>query len=77
MHMAMEDFEKELVHIMMDEDCTISEALQISFDMNGVDTKSVVDLVDFLEYRTNDLDTVEYMMNIYTGNSPDMRLNPL
>jgi hypothetical protein len=33
-------YEKNIVEIMIDLDCTISEALDIDFDMNGVDKSS-------------------------------------
>jgi len=67
-------FEKELISIMVDERCSMSEALGRAFSAYNVDTKSVFDLVDFLEERLYDLDKVQMMMAIYTGRIPDFSL---
>lgn len=71
------DFEKELINIMVDEKCTMSEALGYAFSSYNVDTNSVFDLVDFLEERVHDLDKVQMMMAIYTGRIPDFQLTRL
>lgn len=71
------DFEKELIDIMVDEKCTMSEALGYAFSLYNVDTNSVFDLVDFLEERVHDLDKVQMMMMIYTGKIPDFQLTRL
>jgi hypothetical protein len=68
------DFEKELVETMILENCTMQEALVNLFSLYRVDTESVIDLVDFLEYMVYDLDKVQYLMQIYTGQVPDMQL---
>jgi hypothetical protein len=71
-------YEKNIVEIMIDLDCTISEALDIDFDMNGVDKSSVVDLVDYLEMKVNrNMDTVNMLMQIYTHQTSDFKLKPL
>lgn len=71
-------YEKNIVEIMIDLDCTLSEALDIDFDMNGVDKSSVVDLVDYLEMRVNrNMDTVNMLMQIYTHQTSDFKLKPL
>jgi hypothetical protein len=63
---------------MIDLDCTLSEALDIDFDMNGVDKSSVVDLVDYLEMKVNrNMDTVNMLMQIYTHQTSDFKLKPL
>lgn len=71
------NFEKELIDIMVDEKCTMSEALGYAFSLYNVDTKSVFDMVDFLEERVHDLDKVQMMMAIYTGRIPDFQLTRL
>jgi hypothetical protein len=63
---------------MIDLDCTISEALEVDFDMHLVDTNSTIDLVDYLEGRLNqDLYKVSMLMQIYTYQIPDFKLKPL
>jgi hypothetical protein len=71
------DFEKELIDIMVDEKCTMSQALGYAFSAYNVDTNSVFDLVDFLEERVYDLDKVQAMMMIYTGRIQDFQLTRL
>ncbi len=71
------DFEKELINIMVDEKCTMSQALGYAFSANDVDVSNVFDLVDFLEEQLYDLDKVQAMMMIYTGRIPDFQLTRL
>jgi hypothetical protein len=68
------DFEKELVETMILENCTMQEALVNLFSLYKVNTKSVIDLVDFLENMIYDLNKVQFLMQIYTGQIPDMQL---
>jgi len=68
------DFEKELVEIMILESCTMQTALSYAFSSYNVDVESVFDLVDFLEYMIYDLDKVQYFMQVYTGQVPDLYL---
>jgi hypothetical protein len=68
------NFEKELVETMILENCTMQEALVNLFSSYRVDTGSVIELVDFLEYMVYDLDKVQFLMQIYTGQIPDMQL---
>ncbi len=68
------DFEKELVEIMILESCTMQTALSYAFSAYKVDVESVFDLVDFLEYMIYDLDKVQYFMQVYTGQVPDLHL---
>ena len=70
-------YEHKLVEIMIDEDCTLSAALEIDFDQNMVDKESVIGMVDYLEEMLIDLNKVELLMNIYTRRAPDMYLTPL
>jgi hypothetical protein len=68
------EFEKELIGIMIDEQCTLSQALDYAFSTYNVDTNSVFDLVDFLEERVYDLDKVQMLMMIYTSQTSDFQL---
>lgn len=74
---SINSYEETLVEIMIDEGCTLSQALEIDFGMSGIDTKSVIGIVDYLEAKLTDLNKVELLMNIYTGRCPDMNLTPL
>lgn len=67
-------YEKQLIEIMIDESCTFAEAMDIIFDMNGVDKGSVIDTVDFLESQVDSLDNVSYYMKVWTGREKDMML---
>jgi hypothetical protein len=68
------NFEKELVEIMIDEECTMSTALNYAFSNHKVDTSSVITIVDFLEEMLYDLDKVEFFMKVYTGQVTDLHL---
>lgn len=70
-------YEQKLVEIMIDENCTLSVALEIDFDQNKVDKESVIGMVDYLEEMLTDLNKVELLMNIYTRRAPDLYLSPL
>lgn len=67
-------YEKELIVIMIDMDCTLSEAIHTDLLNNNVDIKSVFDIVDYMELKFENLDKVQYYMNVYTGNAPDVAL---
>lgn len=68
-------YEKDIVEIMIDLKCTLSEALDVDFDMNMVDKKSVIGIVDYLEHRLRgDLNKVNLLMEVYTGKAPDFEL---
>ena len=71
-------YEQDIVEIMMDLDCTLSEALELDFNMHEIDTNSVFDLVDYLERRLgNDLNKVNMLMRIYTKQASDFKLRAL
>lgn len=73
--MIENSFEQGIVEIMIDLDCTLSEALEMDFDLNGINKSSVFDLVDYLERRLNsDLNKVEVLMQIYTQQNLDFKL---
>lgn len=67
-------YEKRIIEIMIDENCSFRESMRIDFDSNGVDVNSVFDLVDYLESKVKSLDSVAYLMGVYTGSNPDMKL---
>ena len=72
--MVPDNYEKFLISIMADCHSTLSEALDLDMWNNGVDTKSVYDVVDYLENRLESLDKVHYYMQVYTGQLPDIIL---
>jgi hypothetical protein len=75
--MALSDFERDIIEVMITETCTMSEALDILFKAYEVDTKSVISLVDFLEEMLYDLDKVQMMMEVYTEQVADFYLREL
>lgn len=75
--MALSDFERDVIDAMITETCTMSEALDILFKVYEVDTKSVIDLVDFLEEMVYDLDKVQMIMEVYTEQVPDLYIREL
>ena len=75
--MALSDFERDIIEVMLNETCTMSEALDILFKAYEVDTKSVISLVDFLEEMLYDLDKVQMMMEVYTEQVSDFYLREL
>ena len=68
------EYEKELINIMIDMDYTLSDAMYMDMTNNQVDTNSVFDIVDYMELKLGDLDKVQYYMNVYSGNAPDVAL---
>ena len=75
---TVNSYEKSIVEIMIDLDCTLSQALDVDFDIHNIDKTSVVSLVDYLERRLNqDMYKVNLMMQIYTNQLPDYKLKPL
>lgn len=70
-------YEHRIIIIMIDENCTFSEAMLIDFKMHNIDISSVFDLVDYLEEQLGCLDKVQHMMDIYNGKLPDMKLKAI
>jgi arginine/lysine/ornithine decarboxylase len=70
----LSEFEKFLVNLMIIEECSLQQALDLSFCIYGVDRSSVFDLVDFLETMVHDLNIVHMLMNVYTGQVNDFDL---
>lgn len=68
------EYEKELIVIMIDMNYTLSEAIHADLLNHNVDIKSVFDIVDYMEFKFENLDKVQYYMNVYTGNAPDVAL---
>jgi sulfur relay (sulfurtransferase) DsrF/TusC family protein len=54
--------------------CTLREALEIIFAAHDIDDTNVFDMVDFLEEHVYDLNKVQVMMMIYTGQTTDFQL---
>ena len=75
--MALSDFERDIIDVMITETCTMTEALDILFRIYEVDTKSVIDLVDFLEEMVYNLDKVQMIMEVYTEQVADFYLREL
>lgn len=69
-----EQYEKVLIDIMIDMDATLSDAMYMDLLNNGIDVKSVFDIVDYMELKLGNLDKVQYYMNVYSGNVPDVGL---
>lgn len=74
---AITIYEEKIIEIMIDSKCTLLEAIHIDFDTNGVDKRSVLSIVDYLEERLYDLDKVSWFMEVYTGKERDMKLDRL
>lgn len=71
-------YEQDIVEIMVEYKVTLLEALMIDMQGNGVDTDSVLDLTDYLEEKFDqDMDKVEFYMDIISGRKSDMFLNPM
>ncbi|MFA7408396.1 MAG: hypothetical protein WCY93_11330 [Anaerolineaceae bacterium] len=73
--MAITDFEKRVLDIMIVEDCGFQEALNIIFDSDSVDKSSILSLTDYLEEQVPDLDKVAYFMKIWCGQTNNLKLN--
>lgn len=67
-------FEEQIIMLMFEEQATLKEALLIDFVSSGIDVKNVYDLVDYLELKLEDLDKVQYYMEVFTGHAPDVML---
>jgi hypothetical protein len=77
-HVTVGSYEQSIVEIMVELDCTISEALDVDFGIHKINTGSTIDVVDYLESRLNqDLYKVNMLMQIYTHQIPDFKLKPL
>lgn len=70
-------FERNIIRIMMYEDITMSDALLIDMFSKGINLDSVFDMCDYLEDRLDNLDKVEYFMDVITGRAPDQYLKKI
>jgi hypothetical protein len=70
-------YEKRILDIMVHEDATLREALELDIILNVYNSDSVVDIVEYLEENVIDLNKVSFLMNVYTGRAPDLRLKPI
>lgn len=72
---SLVSYEEEIILLMIDEDMTMSEALNYDMMVYGVDVESVIDMCDYLELRLDmDMDLVEFFMDICVGRTPDQIL---
>lgn len=72
-----DNYEKTLIECMAKHDCSLSEALFYDLVGNDIDTDSVFDIVDHLESKLENLDKVQYYMEVLTGQQPDVALRRL
>lgn len=71
-------YEDIILHKMISENLTLSEALFIDMIENEVDPEDVYQATDYLEgVIRDDLDKVEYLMMVLTGRVQDSYLIPL
>jgi hypothetical protein len=71
------EYESILIEIMYYDDVTLKEALYVDMWANEVNLHSIYDIVDYLEKKLIDLDKVQYYMQVYTEQLPDVGLKPL
>lgn len=74
---APEPYEQDLLDIMISNGVTLREALDIDMYVHNIDTKSIYDMVDYLEEKLLLLDKVAYYMLVYTGQTADVGLKPI
>lgn len=67
-------YEKVLVETMWEYGVSLAEAMYIDMQGNSIDTCNVYDVVDFLEEKLECLDKVQYYMQVFTGQQPDLML---
>lgn len=71
-------YEQDIIEIMVEYKVTLLEAMMIDMQGNGIDTDSVLDLTDYLEEKFDqDMDKVEYYMDIISERKPDLFLKSL
>lgn len=71
-------YEDIILHKMISENLTLSEALFFDMIENEVDPEDVYQATDYLEgVIRDDLDKVEYLMMVLTGRVQDSYLIPL
>lgn len=67
-------YEEELIEIMYYQKKTLREALFSDMRGGEVNIASVYDTVDYLEQKLEDLNKVQYYMQVFTGQLPDVGL---
>jgi len=67
-------YEETLIETMWEYRVSLAEAIYMELQGYNVDTSNVYDVVDFLEERLENLDKVQYYMQVYTGQQPDVIL---
>ena len=63
-----------IIEMMALDNITMSEAVLRDMDANNVDTESVIGMVDYLEDNIQDLNMVQYFMQVLTGHTSDLTL---
>lgn len=67
-------YEQELIEIMMYDQVSLGQALELDMIANHIDISDVYDMVDYLELKLEELDKVEYYMAVFMGQLPDVGL---
>lgn len=67
-------YEEVIIHSMFTRGMTLREALSLDLDNHVSDPNNVYDVVDFLEEKLENLDKVQYYMEVLTGLQPDVIL---
>lgn len=70
-------YEEELIEIMYYQKKTLRESLFIDMRGKEVNISSVYDIVDYLEQKLEDLDKVQYYMQVFKGQLPDVGLKKI
>ncbi len=70
-------YESRLIEIMWYDEVTLKEALYIDMWAHEINLHNVYDMVEYLEEQLIDLDKVQYYMQVYTGQLPDVGLKPI
>jgi hypothetical protein len=69
-----DSYEEILIELMWRDNVSLSEAMFYDFIENNVNLDSVFDIVDYLEQRLENLDKVQYYMQVFTNQQPDVIL---
>jgi hypothetical protein len=69
-----DSYEKHLIDLMWRDNCSLSEALFFDLIDKKIDIDSVFDIVDYFEQKLENLDKVQYYMQVFTGQQPDVIL---
>lgn len=79
-------YEQFIIELMVETGMTLRSALIFDISMNVIpifDVEATVksgilfDVVDYLESKTQNLNKVAYLMGVFIGTFPDLKLTPL